>query len=252
MSDPLPPSAVTTPPVHSGRWSRALAWVTGGSRARWLVAGVLLCGVLPAFFSWPGFPLTSDVRRSWERYWDGVVQRRVDNPWYDYTAEFSPEKNEAKRNFRFLVPLVGHLTHTGVPGVHVTRFALHALLLVSLVLAAERACGDRGAALAAALAIAGTYVGTSVWRDTCRWFDNCAHAFLALALVARSPWLAGGAVLLAGFTDERSLLIVPLLVLFHVFTGSPRATSVGLAAAVPLYLISRLALGQASDILTCT
>lgn len=245
MSSSAPPPTADATTVRPGPWSRALAWVIGGSRARWLLAGVLLCGTLPAFFSWPGFPLTSELRRAWEGYWDGVVQRKVDNPWHDYTTEFSPDKNEAKRNFRFLVPLVAHLTHTGLPGVHATRFALQAVLLLCLLLAAERACGDRGTALAAALAIAGTYVGTSVWRDVCRWFDNCAHAFLALALVARSPWLAGAAVLLAAFTDERSLLVVPLLLLFHVFTGSPRRTIIGLATAVPLYLLARIALGRA-------
>jgi hypothetical protein len=239
---PSTPLLATPAPT---RWSRLAAELTGGTRARWLLVAFLLCAIVPAFFSWPEFPLPPDIRRAWIEHWDQVVQFKVDDPAHDYTQEYPDGKNEAKRNFRIAVPLLAYLTHSGMTGVHVARFTLQAVLIICVLLAAERAAGDRLVALAAALAIAGTYTGTSVWRDVCRWFDNCTHAFLALALILRPPWLAGGAVVLAAFTDERALLIVPLLILFHWFTGSPRRTLIGLAAGIPGYVAIRLAFALA-------
>jgi hypothetical protein len=128
-------------------------------------------------------------------------------------------------------------------GVNVTRFALQGVLLLALLLAAERACGDRLAALGVALAVAATYTGTCVWRDSCFWFDNCAQAFMALALLAGGPVLAGGSLLLALFVDERAVVALPLLLFYHWCVGSPRRVSAGLVAAVPMYLLICVGLG---------
>jgi hypothetical protein len=202
---------------------------------------VIICAIVPAYFSWPQFPVVEGASPAeWEKSWDRIVQHKVDNPWFDYGRHFPGGGNEAKRTFRVVVPLVAHLTHTGLSGVRTTTWALQGVLLVCLLLAAERACHDRATALAAALVINGTYVGTSVWRDACHWFDNCSHAFMALALVARRPWLACSAVLLAAFTDERALIAVPAILVFHFLVGSTRATQVGIAASIPLYFLVRI------------
>lgn len=225
-------------------WQRLGEWIDTQPRALWLLLGVFLCATLPMFFSWPEYPLSFGGREEWNVYWEGVVAAKVDDPWHDYTRRYSPEKNEAKRNFRLTIPALAHVSGTRVAGVHALRFALHAVLLVALMLAAERAAGDRRAAWATALAVAGTYVGTSVWRDMCLWFDNCAHAFMALALLARRPWSACALTLLAAFTDERALLTVPLLLAFHAFTHSRQSVLAGIAAAVPVYLVLRLAMAH--------
>lgn len=239
-----PPSAPPATPVPAQpAWpGRALGWVVGGSRVRWLAVGAVLCTALPWFFSCPLFPAHREGREDQARHWAGVVQRKIDHPLYDYTRDFRPESNEAKRNFRILVPLVAKFTGGGIASVQAVRYGLQAVLILGLLLAAERACGDRAAALGAALAIAGTHVGTEVWRDAFFWFDNCAHAFAALALLATGPWLAGGAVLLGMFVDERVLCAVPLIALFHLVTHCRRGVLVGLGLAMAAYFAIRIAL----------
>jgi hypothetical protein len=220
----------------------ALDWIVNGSRARWLIASFGLCTILPWFFSCPALRPNPAGRETVARYWQGIVQRKIDHPLYDYTREFPPESNEAKRNFRMLVPLLARASGLGFTGVHLVRFGLQAVLLVGLLLAAERACADRLTALGAALTITGTQVGTAVWRDAFGWFDNCAHAFVVLAILARNPWLAGTAAVAGLFVDERVLCALPLVALFHAVTGGRRSTLLGLGGAVPVYLATRAAL----------
>jgi hypothetical protein len=184
-------------------------------------------------------------RAYWGRFWNDVLKLKVDDPGYDYTRDFAPESNPAKRNFRITVPLMAHASGLGMRAVPFIRFALQGVLLVGLLLAAERACGDRLAALCAALAVAGTYVGTSVWMDEWRWLDNCAQAFMVLALVARRPAWAVAALLAAAFTDERALIAAPLIALFHAWTGGRRGLAWAPVAAVPIYLGMRLFLSLA-------
>src|SRR5881394_3573013 len=85
--------------VQPGGWTRVCTWLAGGSRARWLAVSVVLCSVLPAIFSWPEFPVRDATRRNWETYWRDVVQRKINDPWYDYSAGFVHNGNEVKRNF---------------------------------------------------------------------------------------------------------------------------------------------------------
>jgi hypothetical protein len=194
--------------------------------------------------------MPGDANVAWRQYWRDVVKLKVDNPWFDYTRAFPAESNQAKRNFRITVPILAHATGFGIKAVPAVRFTLQAVLIICLLLAAERACGDRVAALAAALAVAGTYVGTSVWMDDWGWFDNCAQALMLLALALRRPFWVCAAVVAAAFTDERALIAVPLIALFHAWTGGRRGLVCSPVVAIPAYLLARLLVGVAFGIAT--
>jgi hypothetical protein len=232
--------------------TRVLDWI-GSNRLRWLLIGTLLCALLPPIFSWPELPqMPGEADAAWRQYWREVVRLKVDNPWFDYTRAFPAESNQAKRNFRITVPILAHATGFGIRAVPAVRFTLQAVLIVCLLLAAERACGDRVAALAASLAVAGTYVGTSVWMDDWGWFDNCAQALMLLALVLRRPFWACAALMAAAFTDERALIAAPLIALYHAWTGGGRGLAWAPVAAVPGYLLARLLVGAALRIATAS
>lgn len=236
------------PPVEAG----VLGWIAA-SRRRWLLIGTLLCALLPPLFSWPGLPpMPGEANAVWRQYWREIVKLKVDNPWFDYARAFPAESNPAKRNFRMTVPILAHATGFGIKAVPAVRFILQAVLLVCLLLAAERACGDPVAAMAAALSVAGTYVGTSVWMDDWGWFDNCAQAFMLLALVLRRPFWAWSALLAAAFTDERALVAAPLIALFHAWTRGRRGLVWAPLAAIPSYFLARLLVGAAFRITTVT
>ncbi len=239
-----PRSTVTRETSTSRGDGRDARWLRGPI-AWWFFIAVALSAVVPPFFSWPELPMPPGAREEWTAYWERVVRAKIVNPWHDYTVQFEAGSNEAKRNFRVTMPLLARVTGADVAGVHAWRFALQGVLLGGIALAALRASrGDRGMALAATISVAATYVGTSVWRDISLWFDNCAHAFVAVALVATTPWVALPALLLAAFTDERALLVCPLVMLFHAFTGGRRALIFALAATLPVYALIRFSCAQ--------
>lgn len=243
---PVEPTACTSRILRTS--PRGLGWLAGGSRRRWLAGSWVLCLLLPWFFSCPLFPPHRESQDYWRGYWTGIVERKIEDPIYDYSRSYPPESHEAKRTFRVLVPLVARVTGTGMAGVELFRHAMHAVFILALLLAAERACGDRLTALGVSLAVAGSAVGTSVWRDACYWFDNCAHAFIVLALLTRRPVAACGLIILGGFVDERVFLALPLVALYHLATGSDRSVLLGLGAAVPVFAVLRMALATAFDL----
>ena len=111
-----------------------------------------------------------------------------------------------------------------------------------MLIAAQRACRDYLCALGIAAAVAGTHIGTFFWRDPCYWFDNCAHAFAALALIARGGALPGLLIFLGLFVDERVLCSLPFVALFHWIIGRQRREIISLLAGAALYLGTRFAL----------
>jgi hypothetical protein len=239
------PGAAAAPGRPAPAGFRPFVWLAA-SRPRWLLIGLLLCAALPPFFSWPALPpLPGGAEAQWRELWRQTVQLKVDNPWYDYTRDFPAYTNQAKRTFRVTVPLLAHATGLGMRAVLPLQLLFQLLLLVCLLLAAERACGDRLTALGVALAVAGAYPGTSVWLDHWGWFDNCAQALMLAALVARRPFWAGAAVWAAAFTDERVLITVPLLALYVLWTGGRRALVWAPVLAIPAYLATRLAMAFA-------
>lgn len=198
-------------------------WFGSGSRAAWVLLCTLLCATLPMFFSWPRVPVRPTELPRWERYWNGIVQVKIDHLLYDYRRDFPPGTNEAKRNFRLTMPLLG-----ASPAPDCRVFTRAAFFCIS-------AC----------------------WQRSC-WPPSAPAMTAERRSPRRSPWLAPmweracGAIFPCGSTtaptphctDERSLLAVPLLLAFHVFTNGRRSTLFGIGAAVPAYLLLRLALAK--------
>jgi hypothetical protein len=87
---------------------------------------------------------------------------------------------------------------------------------------------------AATLAVLATSSGAVYFQDTGHCCDVVAQALLALNLVKRSRSLMAVTACLALFTDERAVLVLPLLALL---TGW-RPYAIGLA----VYIVARLAL----------
>jgi len=240
----MTPAAAPPAPARPAALARTRSWLNALPPWRWRVLGLAAGLGLPLLFSRPDLPLSPDWTRHFRLHFEQVMQQKIDDLGFDYAAHYPSNTNEAKRNGRLLVPVVARLTGAGVTGVHVFCLVMQGVLMAALLLAGERAAGDRLAALAATLAVAGTSVGTAVWSDIALWCDNCAFAFITLALVIRRPLAAGVCLVLAMFVDERALLAVPLVILFHRFTASPRSTAWAAAATVPAYALLRLGLMQ--------
>lgn len=91
----------------------------------------------------------------------------------------------------------------------------------------------RSRVLAALLTIgtATIWAGATAWLENRGLFDAIAISLLALAMVARRPWVALPLALAAGFTDERAVIALPMVVLWQVMRPEPEPADVGDADA---------------------
>lgn len=170
------------------------------------------------------------------RAWcDAVTLQKADNLAYDYAAHYPPGSHQAKMNYRLLPPVVAWLI--GVDGLRVVELTSWLMLGACIFIALARASSAR-AAFAGTLATLCTSSGAVYFNDLGHCCDVMAQALLAVNLVVMSPWLMAGTATLALFTDERALLILPVLFALR----GPKAWP--LWASVAVYAAGRLALGH--------
>ena len=147
----------------------------------------------------------------------------------------------AKLAFRLVPPLLVHVTHLSVEGYYVVQGLLGVATLALLAWCFHHTGYSRAWSLAIVIGIASTYMGAVWFLDTQPYFDAIAASALLVALCARPPAAVFLVASVALWTDERALLALGVVALFHF--GRRRANTWTVAAAVAAYLVVRLALG---------
>ncbi|MGN6693827.1 MAG: hypothetical protein ACTHN0_06580, partial [Aquihabitans sp.] len=205
------------PVLRFAAWAeRRLARLTSGRWWTWKVVALSL--VVGMFFAGP--PL-GGLPGDREGLWPTVID------------------NSGPRMFDPNVPLTGHagnLTFRVFPRLigaafgfeHVWQFLLVQFLFGVLLLWAAAKLFDevvRSRVLAALLTIgtATIWSGATAWMETRGLFDGIAISLLALAMVARRWWLALPLAVAAGFTDERAVIALPLVVCWQVMRPEPES-----------------------------
>lgn len=178
--------------------------------ARWwklkLVAATVLASAFTAFPSYEALPRLLEQRR-----WVGVKQQLESVP--GYWANVRPEERSSVP-FRISVPLLVGPLGLGPAGCLVVQFLAGVILLVLLVDLAHRETQDGVVAALFGIAVGFTYVGQCGLLELRGAFDAVALMFLAWAMHARSFVVVFVAMQLAHWTDERTLLVAPFIVLW--------------------------------------
>jgi hypothetical protein len=204
------------------------------------------------FFSFPNYQrLVAEGNR---KTWVGILEKS-DDPFRDMTTKYEPILHESKLNFRLTVPIAAKLLGLGMTGIFALQSACGVLLLWAAAVIFRRITGDGVAALFLTIGLASTWAGTTGFVELRGGvFDVVALLFLACAVLAEGPLLAGLAVFLAAWTDERGLIASSLVVLYHVYRRydgvgdrisaffGPAPTGVVLSWAA--YFATRFALAQ--------
>ncbi len=165
---------------------------------------------------------------------DRITLQKANDLAFDYAAHYPPGSHTAKLNYRLVPPLLARLV--GCDGLRAIEFAAFLTLGACIFWSLARVVPAR-VACAATLATLCTSSGAVYHNDLGHCCDVLAQALLALCLLWSSPWLLGIAAFLAMFTDERAVLILPLLGLLHGRRAWP------LLVGVAGYGVCRLALG---------
>jgi hypothetical protein len=218
---------------------------------------LLVALAIGLFFSFPNYQrfYSEDNRKMWV----GVMEK-CDDPFMDMMKKYDPILHESKLNFRLTVPFAAKLLGLGPTGIFALQSACAVLLLWVSAVIFRRITGDGVAALFLTIGLASTWSGTTGFVELRGMFDVVALLFLACAVLAEGPVLAGLAVFLAAWTDERGLIASSLVYLYHVyrrydgqgdrisaFFGS---APLGVVVSWLAYFATRLALGRAYDLRT--
>jgi len=238
---------------HLGTWPSISDYPAFGKGAElvrryWLLLSMGLCLGLPVVF----FPISNPFvyPEIVEQMGRGVAQFKVDHPMFNYLERFGPATNMAKRNFRVLAPMVGHLTATGVDGAKAFNLGMQAVLAFALLRGIFRLTGSRQVALLMSLALLGNHLGVAPWIDMGCQFDTTAYALLAVGLFAESAGVVLIACFLGLFVDERVFTALPLLAIFYFLCRRNWRHYAALGLALGAALVVRWLLSRAYGLTT--
>jgi hypothetical protein len=209
---------------------------------RWKARALLFVLSFSLFRAFPNYNVLRqpEVVNTWKE-----VAIKIAHPATDMVRLFPADSHEAKLNFRLTVPLIAHVFHLGTAGQLALFAVCGALLLLCALTLAERATGSRTVALYVTLAIACTWPGVLAFHQLQGGFyDAVALLLLLFAMAARRPAVAGAALFAAAWTDERALLVAPLVCLFAL-AQSERSRCAAVLLGVAAYLAGRIWLAHA-------
>jgi hypothetical protein len=182
----------------------------------WIIKAALALTLLSLFFTFPNYkvlkePVSTNDTASIPSI-SQMVQRQVQNPLY-IVPDCKGAQPE-KRQFRILMPVIGHLLHLNVKGLIAIQQIVGILFFIVIILLVSGISGDNVMALLTAAAFAFSYMGKACFVDLWPFFDGIAYCLLALSMLYRKPLLIFLCVLAASFTDERALIASALIFLW--------------------------------------
>jgi hypothetical protein len=185
--------------------------------------------------------------------WNAVLDKR-DDPFVDLNKVYPAGSHNANMNFRLTVPVIARFAGMGKLGVFAFQSACGVALLWVVARVVLRATGDLVSALFVTCGVASTWAGTTAFIELRGMFDGEALLFLSCAALFEGAWLAGPFAFVAAWSDERALVALSLVYLYHVYRrerrGHDRLASyfgpapMAIVAGGVAYLVTRLALAR--------
>ncbi len=155
----------------------------------------------------------------------------------------SESSHEAKLAFRLVPPLLVHFGHLSVVGYYALQGALGVTTLAGLAWLFHHVGYTRKWAFGIVFALAFTYMGAVWFLDTQPYFDALAASALVLALCVPHPLAVFAAGSVALWTDERSILALGVVALFHL-RHNRRDGTIAVGVALAAYVALRMFLGE--------
>lgn len=189
-------------------------------RRLWLVWGVALAIALSLFISFPRISFFLGTDSQIVNFWP-VLERQAANPLATGGAQYKDGSlHDAKLAFRLTLPLTLKVLHIDWRGLLAIQFGLGILMLWLVGKIAMDLFQDRIVALASVFGVASIYAGKAAFLQLGGMGDAFAFAFLTVAVAFRNPVVIIPAVIAACFTDERAVIVSPLLVVYWAMRNS--------------------------------
>jgi hypothetical protein len=235
-----------------GRSERLVARIATGRW--WMARAVVLAILLSLFISFPriSFFLGNDpqIVSNWS-----IIRSQARDPLSMSADQLANQASHAsKLAFRLTVPMIVRVLHIDWPGALALQFCVGVALLFLAGKIALDLFGDRIVAVATIFGVSAIYAGKAAFLQLGGFFDAFAYFFLTVAIAFRNPLLIAIAILAASFTDERAMVIAPLVLVYWAvrsqkaegpnwFTAQSVAVVAALVAAVVIRLVLMLGYG---------
>jgi hypothetical protein len=207
--------------IYDGVMSRceaAFALLAGGRL--WLVWGVALAIALSLFVSFPRISFFLGTDAQIVNFWP-VLERQAADPLATAGEQYKDQAlHDAKLAFRLTLPLTMKVLHIDWRGLLAIQFALGILTLGLAGKIAMDLFGDRIVALASVFGVASVYAGKAAFLQLGGMGDAYAFALLTVAIAFRNPPVIAAAIIAACFTDERAVIVSPLVVVYWAMRDS--------------------------------
>lgn len=189
-------------------------------RRHWLAWGVALAIALSLFISFPRISFFLGTDAQIVNFWP-VLERQAADPLATAGEQYKDQAlHDAKLAFRLTLPLTMKVLHIDWRGLLAIQFGLGILMLALVGKIAMDLFGDRIVALASVFGVASIYAGKAAFLQLGGMGDAYAFAFLTVAVAFRSPLVIAAAVIAACFTDERAVIVSPLLIVYWAMRNS--------------------------------
>lgn len=190
------------------------------SRRLWLVWGVAVALVVSLFVSFPRISFFLGTDGQIVNFWP-VLERQAANPLTTAGDQYKDHAlHDAKLAFRLTLPLTMKVLHIDWRGLLAIQYGLGILMLFLVGKIAMDLFRDRIVALASVFGVASIYAGKAAFLQLGGMGDAFAFAFLTVAVAFRNPVVIFAAVIAACFTDERAVIVSPLLVVYWAMRDS--------------------------------
>ncbi len=189
-------------------------------RRLWLVWGVVLAIALSLFISFPRISFFLGTDSQIVNFWP-VLERQAADPLATAGDQYKDHAlHDAKLAFRLTLPLTRKVLHVDWRAMLVIQYGLGFLMLWLVGKIAMDLFRDRIVALASVFGVASIYAGKAAFLQLGGMGDAFAFAFLTVAVAFRNPAVIIPAIIAACFTDERAMIVSPLVVLYWAMRNS--------------------------------
>ncbi|MDQ3050005.1 MAG: hypothetical protein M3Q95_03875 [Bacteroidota bacterium] len=227
-------------------------WIDRASQQKFYALALTIFLTLSSlFFAFPRYDQYQETAANWE-----VVMLKSGDLSNDL-SHIDPNSWLAKKVFRLTVPLFIKIFHLNRPAVIIVQFLIGLLFLYFTYIFSKRILKDAVAATLFTAALVFLYIGRTCFTEiTATWFDGWAYFFLLMALMLPNAVAVFFFAVLAAWVDERAIVILPALILFHQMKNLPSGNtvkelmhfivlnkkSIAVVAAFVLTMASRMAL----------
>lgn len=149
-----------------------------------------------------------------KRVFFATVAAQGDHPLSPLHARVG--SHEEKLAFRLVPPLLVHFAHLSAGSYSLVQGVLGVATLSGLAWLFHHLGYSRRVSFALVFALAFTYMGSVWFVDTQPYFDAIAVSALVLAMGVTSPLIVVMGASVALWTDERSILALAVVALFHL------------------------------------